>query len=42
MRDLQRAKNKIDHTPLDELSATPADETFLDMSPLNIRVSNVA
>lgn len=28
--------NKIDHTPLVELSVTPTDETVLDMSQLNV------
>lgn len=33
--------NKIDHTPLVELSVTPTDETFLDMSRLDVFVFDV-
>lgn len=33
--------NKVDHTPLVELSVTPTDETFLDMSQLNVFVFDV-
>lgn len=33
------AINKIDHTPLAELSVTPTDKTLPDMSQLNVCVS---
>lgn len=33
--------NKIEHTPLAELSLTLTNETFLDMSQLNVHVSDV-